>query len=385
MITSVITNSLYPIINKTLSNQNSLQSFISVVNKYVDSNIDKLSTIGPTKRILFTDIDRDNIYNIFGINKQVITKAVNETTYIKNNTIPADPFNVIMTLIIRFFKINKKEKEMNAAIIYMTLSMYPSIHFKYFRFEPNEQIMEYTINNLSNRFKIRQNKNLFMTLVDTTVKSDIHYSQELIRGNDKDIADYILSYKTRLNGLMKNISEEFYKAHKEGKYFNYQEDIDTEDTFVTADNNSYLISRISDAVTMNLSVNGPNEKIVKLSAKLGNVSINDLRNTIHSICTKKETNDDIKEVVKAILYLYLFDNNNNKDDLYSTKFLAFSLETYKKANTTNINIVTIKKILDKWLNAYSVTYKKTNSVSTINGFRKALFVFFIFTIQKTQA
>lgn len=384
MITSVITNTLYPNIHKTLSNQNNIQSFISIVNKYVDKNIDKLSTIGPTKRILFSDIDRDNVYMLFNTNKQEITKVVNNTTYIKNNTIPADPFNIIMTLIIRYFKINKKEKEMNAAIIYLTLSMYPSIHFKYFRFEPNEQIMEYTINNLSNRFKIRQNNNLFITLVDTTVKSDTHYSQELIRGNDKDIADYILSYKTRLNGLMKNISEEFYKAHKEGKYFNYEEDIDNEDTFQIADNNSYLISRISDAVTMNLSVNGANEKIVRLSSKLGNISINDLRNTVHSICTKKETNNDIKEIVKAILYLYLFDGNNTKEDLYSTKFLAFSLEIYKKANTQNPNIVTIKNILDKWLNAYSATYRKTHAVSTINGFRKALFVFFVFTIQKTQ-
>ena len=385
MITSVITNTLYPTVSKVLSNQQNVQSFVSIVNKYVDMNIDKLSTIGPTKRILFTDVDRDHVYNLIGLNKQMITKAVSETTYIKNNTIPADPFNIIMTLIIRFFKINKKEKEMNAAIIYMTLSMYPSIHFKYFRFEPNEQIMEYTINNLSNRFKLRQNNNLFITLVDTTVKSDTHYSQELIRGNDKDIADYILSYKTRLNGIMKNISEEFYKAHKEGKYFNYEEDVDSEDNFQVADNNSYLISRISDAVTMNLSVNGPNEKIVILSAKLGNVSINELRNTVHSICTKKETNNDIKEVVKAILYLYLFDGNNTKEDLYSTKFLAFSLEVYKKANTQNPNIVTIKTILDKWLNAYSATYRKTNAVSTINGFRKALFVFFVFTIQKTQA
>ena len=358
---------------------------MNYISKYVDRNVDKLSTTGPVKRTLFTDTEREQVFQLLNITKKEITAAVTKTSYIKNGTVPADPFNIIMTLIIRFFKITKQTKEMNASILYLTLSMYPSIHYKYFKFEPNEQIMEYTVNNMSNKYKLRKSGTVLAALTETTVNSDTHYSKELVRGNDKDIADYILSFKTRINGLMKNISDAFYKEHKAGRYLNYEVDNEEEGNYSVADNNSYLISRTADAVSMNLSVGGPNAKIIKLSAKIGNVSINDLRNTIYSICKHKETNHDVKEMVRAILYLYLFDGSNTKEELNSNKFLLFCLEIYKKANTTDDNIVKIKTILDKWLNMYSETYKKSNAVATINGFRKALFVFFVFTIQRTKA
>ena len=50
-------------------------------------------------------------------------------------------------------------------------------------------------------------------------------------------------------------------------------------------------------------------------------------------------------------------------------------------NTNNKNINEVKKVLEKWLNMYSEKYKKSNRVATLNNFKKALFTFFIFTIQ----
>ena len=57
---------------------------------------------------------------------------------------------------ITYAKRNKNTDLANYALMYLALSMYPSLHYKYFPFEPNPQIMDYTINNLSNRYKIKQ-------------------------------------------------------------------------------------------------------------------------------------------------------------------------------------------------------------------------------------
>lgn len=383
MITSVLTDGIYPRVNTVLSDKKHVDQFVQYVTRYVDRNSEKLSTIGPTKRVLFTDAERDNIFNLIGISRETIKTLVEQTDYIKGGTTPGDPFNIIMTMIIRYFRKNKMPKEQRAGIIYLTLSMYPSIHYKYFKYEPNEQIMEYTINNLSNKYKIKQTGTVLAALVETTVVSDEHYANALTRGNDKDIADYILSFKTRLNSLIKKICAEFMKQHKAGRYLNIEVDNNDPDNFMMADSNSYIITRISDAVSMQLSVSGPNMRLIQISAKLNQVSTNDLRNTIHNLCKDKSTTEDVKKVVSAILYLFLFDGNNRKEDLNGNKFLLFCMEVYKKSNTTDENIIMIKTLLDKWLNMYSTAYKKTNRVATVNSFRKALFTFFVFTIQRT--
>jgi hypothetical protein len=346
--------------------------------------MEKLSMIGPIKRVLFTDVERDKIYTLIGINASTIEAAVDSTTYIKSGTIPGKPFFILMAMIIRYYKMQKMIKEMNSAIVYMTLSMYPSLHSKYFKFEPNEQIMAMAIHNMSNKFKIKKSGTILQALSETTIMSDKHYTKELLEANDKNIADYILGFQTRLNGLLKNIMKEFMKEHKQKHYLNYEFDSEDEDNFHTADSNSYLITRVSDAVVLKLTVQGPDAVLVAAAAKVCDCSLADLRNTCHDICTDKEERDNMKKLVSAILYLFLFDGSNSKEDITSNKFFLFCNDVYRKANTTDVNVNSIKKLLDHWLSKYSEVYKKSHRVATISQYRRALFIFFVFTIQRTR-
>ncbi|MNT90802.1 hypothetical protein D3C72_2317930 [compost metagenome] len=59
------------------------------------------------------------------------------------------------------------------------------------------------------------------------------------------------------------------------------------------------------------------------------------------------------------------------------------MEMYRKSNTTDKNIIAVKKILDEWLHDLG-TYKKTQRLATINDFRRALFTFMVFSIQTTS-
>ena len=384
MITSKLVDTFAYKIQSTFSKPDNQRKLNTIVSKYVDKNVDKLTSVGPSKRPMFTDADRNQIYDMANLHPNAIIAIVRDTDYIKEGTTPGNPFNIIMTLIIRYFKSKKMLKEMNAAILYLTLSMYPSLHAKYFKYEPNEQIMAYTIQHLSNKYKIKQSGNVMGALFDTTKVSDEHYSSELLRGNDKDIADYILSFKTRLNGFMKNICSEFMKQHSNKNYLNYETDIDDDENFIQSDSNSYLITRTSNANVLKLSVHGPNMMIVKSAAKLNDVSVNSLRSAIISICKDKKSNEAMRTLISNILYLFLFDGKHTKEDINSSRFLLFSMEVYKKANTTDTNILRIKEILDNWIGIYSPQYKKSNAVGTVNAFRKALYTFFVLTIQKNK-
>ena len=383
-MTNIVTSAFGSHVANKMKDKSICNSLIKIISSYIDRNTEKLSTTGPVKQTTFSAGDKDNIYNLFGINEKSIELIAKKSIELSRGVNTANPFNILMTLIIRECHIKKLINERKACSIYLILSMYPSIFKKYFKFEPNDRIMEYTINQLSNKYKIKQMGTVLAALVDTVTICDNHYSSHLIRGTDKDIADYISAIKTRLNSLIKNICSEFMKQHDSGKYMNYEIDNEDEENFSTADSNSYLIERVTNAVVLELSVRGPDMKVVTIAAKLNKVSINDLRTTVTKMCKDNKNRDQIKEVVSAIMYDFLFDGENNKEDVYSSKFIVFSLNTYKKSNTTNTNIVKIKDILDEWLKEYSEAYKKSNMVSTLNLFRKSLYMFFVFTIQKTK-
>lgn len=381
---SLMVNNFGSHIANKFKDKSTCQSWVRIISSYVDRNSENLSTTGPVKQTTFSNGDRNNIYNLFDISENAISMIAKQSVELSRGVNTAEPFNILMTLAIRECHVRKLENERKSGAIYLILSMYPSIFKKYFKFEPNERIMAYTINNLSSKYKVKQMGTVLAALIDTVVICDNHYSKNLIRGTDKDIADYISAVKTRLNSLIKNICGEFMKQHETGKFMNYEVDNEDEDNFSVADSNSYMIDRITNAVILSLSVQGPDMKVVSIAAQLNKVSVNDLRTTVTKMCKDKNNRNDIKEVTSAILYDFLFDGNNTQEELHSSKFIVYSLNTYKKSNTTDTNVVHIKEILDKWLKQYSAAYKKSNMVGTLNLFRKALYMFFVFTIQKTK-
>lgn len=377
---SVILNTFYSSIEKAMSDVNNIKKIKSAVNDFLDRNRDKLTALGPTYKIIFTDSDMEKIFDAIEISSIKIREVIDQTPYLKNQKIiTITPFNVIMPLLIRYFKVKKNNDMVNTCLIYLTMSTYPMVHYKYFRYEPNENIMNYTINNLSNKFKIKQSGTLYHTLYDMAIVSDNNYHSAILRCTDKDIVDYLMSLKTRLSTRLKKISSEFYKNEKNKLYLNVEIDSTDEDNFHEADNNMFLVERVTNNVVLKLLVDGPNYNLIKLSANYCQVSVNELRNYIHTMINT-ENREDIKQVIECILYLFLYDSQNTKDQINSNKFLIYCLELYKKSNTTDKNIIKIKRVLDSWLERLG-TYKKTQRLATINNFRKALFMFFVTTIQ----
>ena len=384
MISSVVTKYLYPNIEKSLGNKQLQRKFMTVVTSYIDRNSSKLSTAGPSKRPIFSDKDRSIVFDMFGVDINELKKVLKTSNYINTSwKIVMDPFNLVMMMMIRYCKLHKLEELNRYCVMYLTLSMYPSLHYKYFKYEPNEAIMQYTINNLSAKYKIKNSGTIMNALVETTITSDTTYSKNIAEGNDKQLTDYINAYKTRMNSMMKKIRDAFEKNYRDGKYLNQETDNESEDNFQRSDSNSYLITRIVDKVYLNLSVHGPDMKMVQIVSKMNEVSVNETRNTVIKLCHEKKESENIKGLCEAILYLFLFGGENRIEDLSGNTFLLFCLDVYKKSNTTDENIIKIKTILDNWIKKYSVAYKNTQRVATLNSFRRALFTFFVLTIQKS--
>mgnify|MGYP000089849522 FL=1 len=385
MITSVILANIYPKVEQAFTSKETQRKFSAIVASYVDRNVNRLSTAGPSKRTLFSDMERNKVYDLVNFDPKTCKAIVKQSNYIKASwKIVNDPFNLVMMMILRYAKLNQLDQINQLAVTYLTLSMYPSLHYKYFKFEPNEAIMQYTINNLSNKFKVKQVGNILQALVDTTALADKTYDKNIRHANDKELTDYINAYKTRLNSLIKKIRDAFEKDYRSGNYMNTERDNEDENDFKTSDSNSLLIQRIVDQVVLKLSVNGPDSRIVDISAKMNQVSVNETRNTLNQLTQNKDESVNIRALCESILYLYLFNGENHVNDLNGSKFLTFCLAVYKKSNTNDENVIKVKSILDTWIEKYSETYRKTQRVATLNNFRRALYTFFVFTLQRTK-
>lgn len=376
---------IYPFVEKSLKNKSTENKLINYIGRYRDRNIDILSSPMITKNMFFTPSDFNIVYDTIDIEESFIDELLGIVKPpegckkgLPDNVIP---FLVLLMMIMRYYRINKNERYHNIITAYYAYSRYFSLHAKYFNFEINENVMKAVTNSLSYKNKIKQTGSLDKTLrhiIDTTMGT---YSKRLIRGGDQDIMYIIQQIKTRLNNWINKMKNEYKIAMSKGDALFTERTFDEEDNIIE---NSGILSDVqsyaSDATTKFFSTQEVDRKTVMFCAKGFNISANELRSSIILLAENNEI-DEIKKFYDALFYLF-FNNGGKKDDIGTKKFLGLANEIYKKGNSNDKNIKTIKTLLNKWLSNGSQTYVTSNRPGTLNSFRKAIFFYFVMIVSK---
>lgn len=375
---------IMPKVIEVCKNQRVLNDLSRYIFSYIDRNSDTLYAVGPIKQLVFSEEDKDILFTVTGITKEDIKSALSKTTYIQKNwVISNDPFNLLITAMIFELGNNKKEKESRILLNYLCLKLYTSKFFRSFKYEPNENIMKYTINNLSNKYNIKQTGNLFDALVlfmDTVYDT---YIKKINSINDKVICDFINGVDTRIGSFVKGIATEFYKASEEKKYMNTVEEVRTDDMILTNDNHMYVVGRVSQHISTKLSTVGVDLRVVQLAAKINSISEIALRNAIEQIDKDYQTQQS--ELVKNIITMYVDENKDATDnDIGSNIFFAKTMDLYKRNNTVDPILLSIRNTINEWIKVTSPKYAKSNRVATLNNFRKAIFTYYVIYITKYQ-
>lgn len=380
-MSTILLENLYPTIEISLSKPENYKRYKTNLDKYMAVNSDKYICSGPVKRPIFSDIDIDVFLSICGLDRAIIKDALKKTTAIDSSwKIMNAPFNTAVTLSTRYFTIKKDTKMITVSTQYLIISMYPSIHYKYFKYEPNESLMNYTINNLSNKYIIKQYGNLWDALYHITSKAYELHKDGIIKGTDRDIILYIQDVKTRLNSFMKQISIEFYANNSNGKYLEVEHESFEKDNYYESDSNSFDVERITLQVVNYLCSNGADMEIVDLAANINKISVNKLRTAL-TIIVNESHRDDLVQIIGNILSLYLITNKDPHSvrDIGNDKFLVYCSQIYKKSNTTDKKILEIKNILNNWMEELDFRFESSN---TENSFKRAIYMFFVITIMK---
>jgi hypothetical protein len=381
MSTKIILNTIQPYIDKNFQ-KNRLGMYRSM-SEYFDKNSEIIYDIGPVDRLVFSDDDRSCIYKALEIAPNQIETMMKSHHLIKptwENT--TNPFNVISVLLVRHLAKEKKTNEMELVLMFLILSIYSSKHKRSFTYVPNRNIMAYTINNLTKKFKLKQHGNLFETLKSTALVCHETYEKNLIEGTDEAVIYYIESMVTRIGHLIRKIANEFYDNHKSGNYLNTEEDVYEKDKRRVADSVSLKISEIADNATINVLRRAPEEKFITLSANMSEVSVNAIRSAVNSIKDKKDK--DVREIFMLILQLFLESGNHPIEAIATTDFINYCYTVFAKSNTVDDTVLRIKEILDEWLTMCSPNYVKSNRVATKSNFRKAIYFYYVFMLQQSH-
>jgi hypothetical protein len=349
------------------------------IRKFMDKNNSVLSDKSPIQRLFFRPENEYIIYPATGLTEKDIKEFLGKNDLIGSTwKILNKPFIWAMIGAIRYFYINKNKNEFEATIIYLSLFFYSSIQYKYFHYGAKDTIMDYTINNLSNKFLIKKHGILFKALWETIINSHDKYSKLLINGDDESIRTYVSNLRNRIDSMVQNIAKQYYTNWEKKLYLNPESESFDPDDYHEIDNISLLITKASSNCSFKIITNGVDDRIADLSAKMCGVSIKAIKDAVSKIIEKNEKT--IKELIELILQIYLVEEKNSQDSISTKKFISDCLTTYSKSNTSSKLINRLKEILDTWLKESSDKYTRTERAATKNSFRKAIFCYFVFSI-----
>lgn len=382
MADRVMMTKVYPIIKKNLSQPSNRKIIADVCRQYMERNNDKLAMAGPLTQIIFQESDKEKLMEAFGVTSKFIKECMVESKDVKVNEMgqSLNTFNLSCAIAIKYMVEESKDPNTTKMLTTLfTMSFYPTVFRKYFPYDPNENIMNYVINNMSNKFKIKQ-LGLFKAMMELGDVCLDNHKSNLRNGDDIRFVKYVLDMKNRTNSMFKNIRNEYHIAHTNKKYVNLDSEDMSDENYREVDNNLFIVARFTDNTVEKLILEGPTMQLITYAAKISQVSVNELRNYMVAICREKEFHEGLRTVVESVLYLFLYEGQHHSEEIQGNDFLTFGLELIRQSNSQSKNLIKIKSVLDEWVHELGVT-NKTKRTATINAFKRAMFIFIVLSIQ----
>jgi hypothetical protein len=364
----------------------------------MDRNNDKLHTSGPVYLIPFAADDKMAYFDLFGfdyvvkgsvkerkvivadIDKMVldITKQLGSTSDFK--LLRGNPIFWVFYCCIRYYHIKKDQKGLNTALAIYALSNYPAVFSTFFKFGADEGVMQYTIDNLTDKFIIKQQGNIFNALFVSIQHSYDFLKAFMIDASDKEIIRFIQRIRNDQKSMIKKICDKYMQNHAKGLRVSLTQDAyDGMQTDVDGQNKTSTVEIVARKISIKILTQDINLKLTSMVAKISGVSISECRFYISKIISDKYS-EDITNFISSILFLYLYDENKKPEDINSRYFLHWSEETFRKSKSNNDNIRNIKETLDKWAEETGVHEKYKREASRVS-YKKAIYFYFIFSIQ----
>lgn len=359
------------------------------MSNFFQSRASSLYDIAPIDRLYFSTDEENELFKTLNISKQEVTDILQRTYYyseFKNpeyNYLVKDEHAMLSLTIIRYFIMKKDKKNIDLSMLYLAFSgkIYSSAHYRSFPTvtpEKYRHVMEYAINNMSNKYDIVQQGSVIGTIrsvCTTWIKS---YEKRFKDFDDEDAIYIIQQLKNRVKAFIINVAKEFYKAFENKEYITYDSDNVSSDEFHLADSDSLKLERAIDKTFNKLETSTTDFLICKRCSD-SNVRTDELKSIIDSIMTKPENFELIKELIRNICTYYFM--NGKTKDVRNIDFITFSISP--KPNSKDKLYLRNKEIIETLLLKNSTKYSIRNKrIATKISYNTSILKYFTWIIHE---
>ena len=381
------------------------KKIMAVIQIYIQKVAGLLGTKGPQNRIPFTEYDKSVLFKAVEMNEKELQEAMNsaadpgknDNDIDMRNRALNDTFAVLCVILISVFYRHRKEfpgydpKKLSRSpymlmALYLGLRNYGSIYVKYFaKFDPNPEIMDYTIENMSSKVIIRKLGNMF-EWVRFYAESMMEYMGYMLERNaDIDIFYFITSYKSRMNQGINDLAKLYYENYKENnkiKQENMKGIDDKGDMYVADVNNTgaTVVSAVNRIHIKFISETILDEKLIR--SAIFKTKLSRTKFTLLLTKVRENSSDDIKKILTMILSYFVVNYNASMSDIKSAKFITQMMKVYAISNTNNKNVIGIKDALTNIVTVNGADILKEGNKNMIDRFRAAMYTYLVLFISK---
>lgn len=373
-----------------------IKAFRSFVGSYVSEHMTELSFRGPGKKFVW--VHDEEFFKICGVKKEDVMNAIKSSEYIKPNWIIANkPINMFMAFLC-FYLFNhisaeekkaindpKKYKTTNCylANLILCIRFYSSINYKYFPNGVKEDLMNKTIEELSDRYTFSGLNNIFEYLNNTAASNLMNAVDLYSKPTDYNINYFMDNLNSRINTVMKGIASAYYENVNNGvevmtdKMETTNEEGDTILNIpqsVSADIES-LVRKLAIKLSSNSQVI---EKYLYIACKETKQGVSRMKSTIQMMIDNDK--ELIIDLMRKIITYYLGYLKKDKKTIRSINFISLMKKTYNVSNTVDKGLIDIKESLNKLLENNSKEYLKTSRVAALSNMKACVFYYWLLYI-----
>ena len=385
-VTYYVRDYIYPIVHNTLSTPVGDRKFKRLVEQFVDRNSVRLHEPCPISQIPFMDSDKKNFMECFNITEAELIKPIKQMTNSVSSKanfklIHQNPIFSLLYCVIRYYTLNKDEKGLYASLVIYALASYPSVFDKYFKHGANKGVMLYTADKLTNKFIIKQKGHVYGALTES-IRSSYGFLKDAFKdGSDREVIRFIQRIRNDQNSMLKKISSEYYENYKKGLSIYTTTDSYDDNNFVDdVSNNTAIVQDTAQKIVTSLITNGIDLQRAETAAKWAQISIVDCRYYLNLIVTKENVND-LNKFIESVLFIYLYDEHHQPNEIRSKEFLSYAIRLFRKTNSNDANVKRINTLLNKWAENSGIYTRYKREASRIN-YKKGIFWYIILCIQK---
>lgn len=309
------------------------KTLVSYIKSYYNKNIDFFSSNGLTNCPTFGGEHRNRFMGIVSVDDTHYKQYIKESKNI-DHTFEVSSNPVFVSL---FFAASFDNKTAAAYLEFLAFVMYSSKFKKYFPYGAKQPVMDVLFNReLDNNtfiYKYKQVGRVLNITVETFMR---HFGDKLYRATDDDVVKMLNSLSTRINELLKKISQKYYELEKHDNTAMFiEKTVMDEETMITVNTDHNKLQSLVALFRDEELKYGVKVKVYTLVDKQHNYF-----NAMQGVY--KSNFKDILDLLKEMVNVFI--RKRNQDMITFEKYFAHDVfkGTVKSFEITNLHITLAK-------------------------------------------